>query len=357
VTNREESGGRMRAPIQEDLHFDLAGTGVEAQLTTGGPAGPGGLALDLNLQGKPHAFATDEIAVKETGIGTLVTVVVEQANQAHQTDFSLLVPALVVDPQFNDPESVEVLALKTRHDDPPPGPFPPFGQFQRHGVVELQGTATLIKRAPALPCAGWSAVEASFAGPLFSLTVSGTCEVPRPGYIARLRRAAGQDSDSGDDLRLQLTIYEPTKTTPEEPTTIGARYHELSCSLPKTVTILPDGVSIPVQHEEGPFSPPSECDNWTVTLDPTLDPEEFVLSVEATCPPEVVGLQRSNRRGDNPNDLWLQETRTPTAPAAETPTPNRIRYKQRTRVAYTRIIIVGGGPCLPVTRHQSIPDQ
>lgn len=349
----------MRAPIEEDLHFDLTGTGVQAQLTTGGPAGPGGLALDLNLQGTPHAFDTDEIAVKDTGIGTLVTVVVEQVSGSHQTDFSLLIPALVVDPQFNDPESVEVLALTTRHDDPPPGPFPPFGQFQRARVIELQGTATLIRPAPPMPCGGWSAVEASFAGPLYDLTVSGTCEVPRPGYIARLRRAAGQDSHSGDDLRLQLTIYEPTKTTPEQPTTIDARYHELSCSPPKTVTILPDGVSIPVQHEEGPFSPPSECNDWTVTLDPTLDPEEFVLTVEATCPPgEVVALQRSNRRGDNPKDLWLQETaRTATAPAGETPTPNRIRYKRRTRVAYTRVIIVGGGPCLPVTRHHSIPGQ
>lgn len=290
----------MSAPIEEDLCFELAGKGVQAQLTTGGPAGPGGLDLDLNLQGTQHAFATDEIAVQETGIGTLVTVVVEQVPQSHQTDFSLLIPALVVDPQFNDPEGVEVLALKTRHDDPPPGPFPPFGQFQRHGVVELEGTATLIKPAPPMSCGGWSAVEASFAGPLYDLTVSGTCEVPRPGYIARLRRAAGQDSDSGDDLRLQLTIYEPTKTTPEQPTTIGAQYRELSCSPPKTVTILPNGVSIPVQHGEEPFFPPSQCDNWTVTLDPTLDPEEFVLNVEVTCPPgEAVELQRVSPRGDN----------------------------------------------------------
>jgi hypothetical protein len=249
--------------------------------------------------------------------------------------FSLLIPALVVDPQFNDPEGVEVLALKTRHDDPPPGPFPPFGQFQRHGVVELEGTATLIKPAPHV-LRRVVGSRGLIRRPLYDLTVSGTFEVPRPGYIARLRRAAGQDSDSGDDLRLQLTIYEPTKTTPEQPTTIGAQYRELSCSPPKTVTILPNGVSIPVQHEEEPFVPPSQCDNCTVTLDPTLDPEEFVLNVEATCPPgEAVEPQRVSPRGENPKDLWLKETaRTATAPAGETPTPNRIKYRQRTASPY-----------------------
>lgn len=115
------------------------------------------------------------------------------------------------------------------------------------------------------------------------------------------------------------------------------------------MTILPNGVSIPVQHEEEPFFPPSQCDNWTVTLDPTLDPEEFVLNVEATCPPgEAVELQRVSPRGENPKDLWLKETaRTATAPAGETPTPNRIKYRQRTRVAYTRVMILPGGPVPP----------
>jgi hypothetical protein len=347
----------MAGPIEENLRFDLAGGGVKAQLTTGGPAGPGGLALDLELQGTPHTFVNNEIVVERTGIGTLVSVVVEQKPDSHQSDFSLLIPGLVV--AFDDPEHVTVVALRTGVTDSPPGPFPPSGQYQWHTPVQLKGTVTPIRPAPPMPSWQWSAVE-KVGGFLSELRVRGTCEVPRPGYVVRLRRAAGQDGDP-DDLRLQLTVYEPTTTKPQPPTTIAADYVEHTCRPPGTVTILPNGVSIPVEQQEEIFAPPSGCHDWTVTLDPTSEPRVFELNVEATCPPgEEVEFQPPSSRppGANPDHLWLKQTpRRSTTVTGQTPSPVRVRYRRRTRVAYTRVIILHGGPCLPVTRHPSIPDQ
>jgi hypothetical protein len=334
----------MPGPIQDDLYFDLAGEELDVRLVTGGRSG---LALQLDLPGSHHDLHGDELEVKKTGIGTLVTGVLEQVPGSPQTDFSLLIPDLVVDPRFNNPQEVEVLALRTRHGDIPPGPIEPHGVFQGHTVFELSGNVTWIKPAPPMPGQGWSVDTSNRTAGVNDLVVTGTFQVPGPGYRSWLRRASRQDRP-GKELRLQLTIYEPTEPMPEAPTTLDASYREIGCNWYDTVTIVPDGPSIPVEYEEVPVTFWPECDHWTATLDPPPDPDELVVNVEATCPPGAnTELRPAPSQGDNPTELILEEV-----PDSTASTPTRLRYRRRTSVAYTRVVILPAGPCLPVTRYR-----
>jgi hypothetical protein len=328
----------MRGAIQDDLYFELGNDkGVRAELVTGGPAG---LALDLDLAGWPHRrFVGDQIAVEPTAAGTLLTVVMGGGDDSRHT-FSLLIPSLRVDWRINNRQQVETLALRTNHEH-----GAPVGVFQQYKLVELSGTATHIRRASSMPCREWTAV--GDAGESHrDIVVSGTCEVPRPGYRSWLRRATDQASPADGDLRLELTIYEPTKPTSARPTTLHASYQEFNCDRYRTVTILPEEASISVEYEEEPWTPPTPEPVWTVTLEPTSSPDGFVLEVQVVYPPGKVGeLQPAARRGDNRGDFFLQEVVDSTAP-----TPTTVRYRTWTAVAYTRVIILPRGPCLPVPR-------
>jgi hypothetical protein len=335
-------GDRMSGAIQDDLYFALSNNkGVRAELVTGGPER---LTLDLDLVGwRPRRFAGDQLAVEPTAAGTLLTVVISRGDDSRHT-FSLLIPSLLVDRQDNNPQQVETLALRTNHEAGAPG------VFQHYKLLQLSGTATLIRRASSMPFREWTAVGNAGKSDR-DIVVSGTCEVPGPGYRSWLQRAADQTSPADRDLRLQLTIYEPPKPTPARPTTLHASYQEHNCDRYRTVTILPEAVSIPVEYEEEPSPPPTpeptpEPD-WTLTLEPTSSPDGFVLEVQVVYPPGKVGeLQPAARQGDNGGDFFLREEVVDSTAA----TPTTVRYRTWTAVAYTRVIILPGGPCLPVPR-------
>lgn len=226
----------MTGPLRDDLRFDLAGHGVRAELATGGEAG---LVLNLELQGTRHVFARGQIALQALGIGTLVTVELERVVESHRTDFSLLLPSVRLDLEHST-QDLTVLAVQTTHDDTR---FPPVRVIQTYQPFELAGTATLV----------WSAQTSCYGG-LCDLRVRGIFTFPRAGYAVELRRAE-QQGENPQERRLQLTVREPPGPTPERPTTVIARYLERPCVVYKTVTVLPEGRSIPVERLEDPIFP------------------------------------------------------------------------------------------------------
>jgi hypothetical protein len=113
------------------------------------------------------------------------------------------------------------------------------------------------------------------------------------------------------------------------------------------VTFPPVKVSIPVEYEEEPIPEQTPEPDWTVTLEPTSSPDGFVLEVQVVYPPGKVGkLQPAARQGDNRGDFFLREE----VVDSTAPTPTTVRYRTWTAVAYTRVIILPGGLCLPVPR-------
>ena len=113
------------------------------------------------------------------------------------------------------------------------------------------------------------------------------------------------------------------------------------------MTFPPVKVSIPVEYEEEPIPEQTPEPDWTVTLEPTSSPDGFVLEVQVVYPPGKVGkLQPAARQGDNRGDFFLREE----VVDSTAPTPTTVRYRTWTAVAYTRVIILPGGRCLPVPR-------
>jgi hypothetical protein len=225
----------MTGIVPDNLHFELAGHVTKAKLATGGEAG---LVLDLELRGKRHAFARDQIKVQALGIGTLVTVELERRSEDEWTDFSLLLPSVRLGLTHSTEEHVAAVAVRTTHHKHS------VTAAQFYSVQELVGPATLVWSADTFPING-----------AFRLRVQGILTFPRDGYAVELRRAA-QQSANPEIRRLELIVREPSGSTPRSPTTVEAMYEESTGDLQcKTVVVLPEGRSIPVVLGEGIFTP------------------------------------------------------------------------------------------------------
>jgi hypothetical protein len=320
----------MTAAFPDNLRFDLAGRGVKAELITGGEAG---LTLTLELQGTGHVVTGEQIALQAVGIGTLVTVELERESESHWVDFSLLLPELVLDLEHSS-KALTALAVRTTHhlevssrrDD------------QSYRFFELDGTATLF----------WSA-ETFLAGDLFDFRVQGILTFPRAGFTVELRRAE-QQGENPQERRLQLTVREPAGPTPQRPTTVEARYSDRTCDLYKTVTVVPEGRSVPVKELEPIFVPQGPCSDFKATQVLTSTPNVFEINVEVTCEgSSAAELRRAEEQGGNPDDLWLL-LKEPTASTGEPSTTVTTRYREQTRVPYARVVFLPGGPCIRVTR-------
>jgi len=98
---------------------------------------------------------------------------------------------------------------------------------------------------PADPCHDWSAVHRHQPAPSV-LTVLGTCTFPTAGFTVELRRKAAQGINPRD-LLLERVVHPPTGPVAQVVTDVEARYTEETEFDFQTVTILPDGPSIPVE--------------------------------------------------------------------------------------------------------------
>ncbi len=79
------------------------------------------------------------------------------------------------------------------------------------------------------------------------LHVRGECEFPTAGYSVELRRHVPQGINPRD-LLLDLIVHEPSGPAADVITVVEARYREETDVEHDTVTILPDGPSIPVEE-------------------------------------------------------------------------------------------------------------
>ena len=79
------------------------------------------------------------------------------------------------------------------------------------------------------------------------LHVRGECEFPTAGYSVGLRRTEPQGINP-KDLLLDLIVREPTGPAAEVITPLEARYSEETDVEYETVTILPDGGTVPVRE-------------------------------------------------------------------------------------------------------------
>lgn len=96
-------------------------------------------------------------------------------------------------------------------------------------------------------CRDWSAWhDHQPPGPAV-LHVHGECEFPTAGYSVELRRTEPQGINP-KDLLLDLIVSEPTGPAAQVITKLEARYSEETDVEYETVTILPDGPSMPVQE-------------------------------------------------------------------------------------------------------------
>lgn len=77
--------------------------------------------------------------------------------------------------------------------------------------------------------------------------VRGECEFPSAGYSVELRRKEPQGINP-KDLLLERVVHEPSGPVAQAITVVEARYREETDFEFDTVTILPDGPSIPVQE-------------------------------------------------------------------------------------------------------------
>jgi hypothetical protein len=76
--------------------------------------------------------------------------------------------------------------------------------------------------------------------------VRGECEFPTAGFSVELKRREPQGINPRD-LLLDRIVYEPSGPVAQVVTIVEARYREQTDFEYDTVTILPDGPSIPVQ--------------------------------------------------------------------------------------------------------------
>jgi hypothetical protein len=99
---------------------------------------------------------------------------------------------------------------------------------------------------PPVECSNWSAWHGSRPPAPPVLTVVGECTFPTAGYSVELRRHEPQGINP-KDLLLDLIVHEPSGPAAQVITTVEARYEEETDFEYESVTILPDGPSIPVE--------------------------------------------------------------------------------------------------------------
>lgn len=102
-------------------------------------------------------------------------------------------------------------------------------------------------RKPVGDCRDWSALHDHQPPGPPTLHVRGECEFPSAGYAVELRRREPQGINP-KALLLDRIVHEPSGPVSQVVTVVEARYKEETDFEYDTVTILPDGMSVPVQE-------------------------------------------------------------------------------------------------------------
>lgn len=98
-------------------------------------------------------------------------------------------------------------------------------------------------------CGDWYASHDHMPGKPKTLYVTGKCTFGTPGYTVELRPAVPQGINPKIYL-LNKIVNAPTKPVPDVVTTVDVRYEEKTDTEYDQVTILPDGVTVDVEHTQ-----------------------------------------------------------------------------------------------------------
>jgi hypothetical protein len=127
------------------------------------------------------------------------------------------------------------------------------GIIRRRGCAQAttaQHADDQLRLCAAVPlevtCRDWTAAHRNEPSGLSVLTVHGTCEFPTAGYSVELLRHEPQGINPLD-LLLDRIVHPPTGPSAQVVTQIEAAYTEVTDVDYQSVTILPDGPSVPVE--------------------------------------------------------------------------------------------------------------
>ena len=98
-------------------------------------------------------------------------------------------------------------------------------------------------------CRDWYASHDHMPGKPKTLRVSGQCTFPTPGFKVELEPANPQGINPKIYL-LNKIVHPPTGPVPDVETTVEVRYEEKTDTEYDQVTILPDGVTVDVEHTQ-----------------------------------------------------------------------------------------------------------
>ncbi len=227
------------AGLQQADTFELDGDG--ARISFDARSG------ELHYQGpsrpplRDFIDVTETVEPAETPIGRLVTATLRAAEDGDSATVSALLPR--VNLRAGESGTFESLAVWTHIRSSVGGPGLVEGVVQGYVHRTVQGTASL--GAPPGPC-GFTAVhDREPPGPAV-LWVAGSCTFGTPGFTVELCRHEPQGINPRD-LLLDLTITPPDGMVAQVVTTVEVRYEEETDAGFDTVTILPDGISVPVE--------------------------------------------------------------------------------------------------------------
>ena len=120
--------------------FDLQGQGITISYSTSSFGGKPQLSFKKGRQ--TLNFSGDEIAVTETGIGTLVTVTIAKTVDRGFTTFSILLPAIELR-AGSTKQSFKTIGITTVHKTSIGGPV--SGVLETYRTIALSGTAKQVQ--------------------------------------------------------------------------------------------------------------------------------------------------------------------------------------------------------------------
>ena len=98
-------------------------------------------------------------------------------------------------------------------------------------------------------CRDWYASHDHMPGKPKTLYVTGKCTFPTEGFGVELKPAVPQGINPKIYL-LEKIVHKPKDLVPDVKTTVEVRYEEQTDTEYDQVTILPDGVTIDVEHTQ-----------------------------------------------------------------------------------------------------------
>ncbi len=233
----------MEATTVKGLLFELGGQGIDIDLAIGEDGTP--RRLTYRSGADVREFAAEEIAANVTDEGTRATVMLATgAADEPIVRLTVIVPAVILGEERSF--EVSAAALRTTQRSGFGGPRP--GPQQSYEGLTLVGTVASAPADGALgTCRDWYASHDHMPPGPATLRVTGICTFPSTGYSVQLFRHEPQGINPRD-LLLDKIVIAPTDIVGPAITDVEVRYEEITDFEYDTVTILPDGPSIPVEE-------------------------------------------------------------------------------------------------------------